>query len=78
MKRVINNKSKKQNYFCTSTAREVEISALFTVGLSELPKQHCLGETGQDQHLKESPQHHILFYKVFHDKKHCKLPRQTS
>ena len=33
---VINNKTKKQNYL---TAREVEISALFTVGLSEVPKQ---------------------------------------
>ena len=40
MKRVIN--SKNQNYFSASTekARKIEISALFTVGLSELPKQH--------------------------------------
>ena len=32
----------------------------------------CLAKTGQDQHLKLSPQCHILFYKVFFDKKYGK------
>ena len=34
----------------------------------------CLAKTGQDQHLKLSPQSHILFYKVFLDKEHSEPP----
>ena len=30
----------------------------------------CLAKIGQDQHLKLSPQSHILFLEVFFDKKH--------
>ena len=36
----------------------------------------CLAKTGQEQHLKLSLQSHILFLKVFFDKKHSKpLPQ---
>ena len=34
----------------------------------------CLAKTGQDQHLKFSPQSYILILKVFFDKKHSKPP----
>ena len=45
MKRVINNKTKKKaNYFSASIGTQElqrqKISALFTVDLSEVPKQH--------------------------------------
>ena len=32
----------------------------------------CLAEADQDQHLKSRPQNHILFHKVFFDKKRTK------
>ena len=32
----------------------------------------CLTKTGQDQHLKLTPQIHILFYKIFFDKTRSK------
>ena len=41
---------------------------------SKLPKKTligCLAKTGQDQYLTLC---HILFYKVFFDKKHSKTP----
>ena len=38
----------------------------------------CLAKVGLDQHLKLSPQSHILFYKVFFDKEDCKPPKQIS
>ena len=34
----------------------------------------CLPKTGQDKHLKLSPQGYILFLKSFFDKKHTKRP----
>ena len=34
-----------------------------------------MAKIGQDQHLKLSPKSLILFYKVFFDKKHSKLPQ---
>ena len=61
------------------TVREVKISALFTVSfrITKTTLIRCLAKTGQDQHLKLSPQCHILFYKVIFDKKHSK-PTQVN
>ena len=43
MKRVINNKTKKKLFSCKyCTTGKLEMSALFTAGLSKLPKQHWL------------------------------------
>ena len=37
----------------------------------------CLSKIGQDQHLKLSPQSHILYLEVVFDKKHSK-PLQAN
>ena len=50
--------------------KHIFISSCYSSDLAE-PKYHKtkLNKTGQDQHLKLSPQSHLLFYIVFFDKK---------
>ena len=45
-----------------------------TLGTDSALANHNPAKTGQDKHLKLSPQSHILFYKVFFDKEYTGLP----
>lgn len=74
----MNIKTKIRNYLCKDwKAREVEISALFTIAFKNYKTTlvGCWSKTGQNRHLKLSPQRHILFYKFIFDKKESKPPK---